>query len=156
MFVVAEIFWSYYYTVNNFGEFGDLTQFTKFFPPICTVSIALPMVSHNCLFAINTRNMFWFTVTYNLTYAYMVLCGLLFMAIVSSYSYRVTVATLHAVLPLYHWIPWFNELMITSGPNVCHNSTFPALILLLLYSYTRDQVTQQIVKNDSLQSRAVL
>ena len=64
---------------------------------------------------IDARKASWFAVTYTLTYAYMTsYSGLLFMAIISLYSYSIAIATLLAVLPLYHQIPLCNELMITT------------------------------------------
>ena len=40
------------------------------------------------------------------------------MAIIFPYSNSIAVVTSLAVLPLYHWIPLYNGLMITSRPNV--------------------------------------
>ena len=34
------------------------------------------------------------------------------------YSYSIAIVTSLAVLPLYHWIPLYNGLMITSRTNV--------------------------------------
>ena len=53
-----------------------------------------------------------------MTYAYMMPYGLFFMAVISSYSCSVAVATSLAQLPLYQQITSFNELMITSRPKV--------------------------------------
>ena len=43
---------------------------------------------------------------------------LLLMAIIFPYSYSIAIVTSLAVLPLYHWIPLYNGLMITSRTNV--------------------------------------
>ena len=67
---------------------------------------------------INTRKASWSTITFVETYAYMEPYGLLFMALISLCSYSVGIATWLPVLPLYHWIPFYNELTNTSRPNV--------------------------------------
>ena len=58
------------------------------------------------------------------------------MAIISPIdSYSIAVATLLARLSLYYWIPLYNELMITSRPNVVIISLPGTMILRLLRSY---------------------
>ena len=88
----------------------QITAIRQAFLPTFTISIALSM-------PIDARGASWFAViyasTYTLTYAYMAsYSGLSFMAIISLYSYSIAVATLLAVLPLYHQIPLYNKLTI--------------------------------------------
>ena len=96
------------------------------------------IIPQHCHLSINARKLSWFDVTYTSTMAPSG-GGLLFMAIISPYG--VAIATSLAVLPLYHWIPLYNELMITSRPNVIVIPLFhDSLIISQLHissSYTR-------------------
>ena len=71
-----------------------------------------------CLLLINAEKAFWLAITYALVYTCMVPYGLFFMIIiflVATYSVAVAFLT---VLSLYHQIPLYNELTITSRPNI--------------------------------------
>ena len=66
------------------------------------------------------------------------------MAIIFPYSNSIAVVKSLAVLPLYHWIPLYNGLMITSRPNVVVIPLSITLWLLASYSYVSSGYAKKI------------
>ena len=86
--------------VKNLGEFDKLPIFTLLFPQHCLYGFTIA-----CCPSMLCRLLGLPLLTPQLTHSYMVPYDLLFMAIISPYSYSVTITISLAVLPLYHWIP---------------------------------------------------
>ena len=131
-----ELLYSKSFGGKTFGELRRwITAICKvlYLLPIFTISIALLYLFirfHNYLLPINIRKATWFAVAYTSTYAYMHMEPHLFMAIISTYSYSYIACNI-AIVPADSFI--YNELTITSRPNVCHFSVF----LWLLAGYQK-------------------
>ena len=110
---------------SNFSKLQAFHQIYPSFPQYC------PWF-HNCLFPINTSKVSWFAITHALTYAYMYIAPYTEPLVYGNNSllYNYCIATSLAVMLLYHQIPLYNKLTITSRPKVCHNSFFCDFLII--------------------------